>query len=102
MAETNEVAIYYVTATSDLGTSLLSLKRERPPSLEMIPRLGKCMPDASIDMLHVAQGPIDRPSTAANDPFGLDPVYIEAAPSHFFTEYEGTRGAPIKCALVQP
>ncbi len=47
------MAIYYVTATSDLGTSLLSLKRERSPSLEMILRLGKCMPDASIDMLHV-------------------------------------------------
>ncbi len=61
MAETNGVAIYYVTATSDLGQLLLSLKRERPPSLEMIPRLGKCMPEARIDMFKLHKVPsIDR------------------------------------------
>lgn len=50
MAETNEVTIHDVTATSDLGQLLFSLKRERPPWLEMIPRLEKCMPEASTDI----------------------------------------------------
>jgi len=56
---------YHVTATSDLGRIPFSLKRERPPSLERIPSLGKCMPEASIDMFHVTQGLNDRPGMNA-------------------------------------